>query len=427
MPRSKVLIDLSPLRQFPQFRLLWSGFFIRTIGNQLTVVAVPYQVFRLTGSSFDVGLVSTIQLGPLLVGSFLGGSIIDAVDRRRLLLCTQVLLAATSIGLALNAAHRPSVWPIFLCSAMSAGFQGVDNPASAALIVNVVDRPAIVSANALWQALFNVGQVAGPAVAGILLANVSLQFVFWIDVLSYAFSLITIVRLAPIPRPTAEGSAAVRGFPAMFEGLRHVRRHQSLQGIFISDLDAMVLGMPRALFPAMGLVRFHGGAAAVGLLYAAPGAGALLGALLTGWVSRVRRQGRAVLVCIVAWGVAVAAFGLVGNFPLALIFLGLGGAADLFSAIFRSSILQLVSPRGMLGRIQAVQTAVVTGGPRLGDLEHGAVAALTTPEISVVSGGIACVIGALALVRLLPRFDQFELGDALAITGEQVSGRSGSP
>jgi MFS family permease len=409
MARSRLWIDLDPLRRFPQFRLLWTGFLIRTIGNQLTVVAVPLQVFRLTHSSLDVGLVSTVQLAPLLVGSFLGGSLIDSLDRRRLLLCTQLLLAATSVGLALNAAHRPSLWPLFLCSAMAAGFQGVDNPASSAVLVHVVPRDTIVSANALWQALFNVGQVAGPAVAGILLTHLSIQIVFWLDVASYGCSFVMIWRLAPIPRPVrAVGSAT--GFGAMFEGLRHIRRHQPLQGVFVADLDAMVFGMPRALFPAMGLLRFHGGATAVGLLYAAPGAGALLGALVTGWVTRVRRQGRAVLVSVMAWGVGVALFGVATDLALALCFLALAGAADVFSAIFRGSILQLAAPSSLLGRIQAVQTAVITGGPRLGDLEHGAVAALTTPEISVVSGGIACVLGALALVRLLPGFDRFELG-----------------
>jgi MFS family permease len=411
-----VLIDLSPFRRFPEFRTLWSGFLVRTIGNQLTVVAVPYEVFRLTGSTLDVGLVSTVQLGPLLVGSFLGGSIIDSVDRRRLLIATQLLLAATSMGLALNAAHRPAVWPLFLCSALSAGFQGVDNPASAAVMVTVVDRDAIVSANALWQALFNTGQVAGPAIAGLLIARISLQFIFWIDVASYVVSLVTVVRLSPAPPPTARDDAP-RGFGAMFEGLRYVRVDHALLGIFLADIDAMVLGMPRALFPAMGLNRFHGGATAVGLLYAAPGAGALIGALLTGWVTHVRRQGRAVLVCVAGWGVAITAFGLVGALPLALVFLGIAGAADVFSAIFRGSILQLATPSGMLGRVQAVQTAVVTGGPRLGDLEHGAVGSLATPEIAVVSGGLACILGVLVLARALPGFDRFTFDDRPAPAG----------
>ena len=408
-----MLIDTRPLREFPEFRLLWTGFTIRTIGNQLTVVAVPVEIFRLTRSSLDVGLVSTIQLAPLLVGSFLGGAIIDVIDRRRILIVTQVLLAATSVGLALDARGHPAVWPLFVCSALAAGFQGVDNPASAALIVSTVDRRSIVAANALWQALFNTGQVAGPAIAGVLLAHFSVSLVFWLDVASYGVSLATVLRLAPAATggDRAEGD---HGWRAMVGGLRFIRRSQAMQGIFVADLNAMVLGMPRALFPAVGLVRFAGGTTAVGLLYAMPGIGALVGAGVTGWIAHVHRQGRAVLVCVAAWGVAIALFGLAPWFWLALVFLALAGAADVFSAIFRGSILQLVAPRSMLGRIQAVQTAVVTGGPRLGDLEHGAVAAISSTETSIVSGGIACVVGAALLVRLLPRFDQFTLADTAA-------------
>jgi len=409
MRRSRLLIDFSPLRRFPQFGILWSGFLIRTIGNQLTVVAVPYEIYLITHSSLDVGLVSLVQLGPLLAGSLFGGTIVDAFDRRKVLIGTQILLGSTSIGLALNAgSHHPAIWPLFICSAASAGFQGVDSPASSALIVSVVDRETIVGANALWQALFSSGQVAGPALAGVLLKFFPVETVFWIDVASYAFSLVTVLRLER-PAPLHPDGERELGFSAMFGGLRYLRGHQPLQGIFLADLNAMVLGMPRALFPALGLVRFHGGPTAVGLLYAAPGVGALAGALVTGWVGGIRRPGMAVLVAVAAWGGAIALFGLTPIFWLALVLLGVAGAADVFSAVFRGSILQLETPRDMLGRMQAVQIAVVTGGPRLGDLEHGAVASISSPEIAVVSGGIACVLGVVLLARLLPRFVEREL------------------
>ena len=408
MRRSRLLIDLTPLRRFPQFRILWTGLLVRTVGNQLTVVAVPYEIYRITHSSLDVGLVSLVQLGPLLAGSLFGGTIVDAFDRRKLLIGTQILLASTSVGLALNAgARHPALWPLFVCSAASAGFQGVDSPASSALIVSVVDRETIVGANALWQALFSTGQVAGPALAGILLQLFPVETVFWIDVCSYAVSLVTVLRLAP---PARQPDAARElSFAAMLGGLRYLRGHQPLQGIFLADLNAMVLGMPRALFPALGLVRFHGGATAVGLLYAAPGFGAMVGALLTGWVAAVRRPGRAVLLAVAAWGGAITLFGLTPIFWLALVLLAMAGAADVFSAVFRGSILQLETPSGMLGRMQAVQIAVVTGGPRLGDLEHGAVASVSSAEVAVVTGGLACVLGVVLLARLLPRFVDREL------------------
>jgi MFS family permease len=409
MPGPRLFIDIEPLREYRQFRLLWTGFLIRTIGNQLTVVAVPYQVYRLTHSSLDVGLVSAVQVGPLLVGSLLGGTIVDAFERRRLLIMTQILLASTSLGLALNSGyHKPALWPIFLCSALAAGYQGIDSPASTALVVSVVGREGIVGANALWQALFSVGQIAGPAVAGLLLARISINFVYWIDVATFAASLIAVLRMSK-PPTVDDGKPRDLGFGAMVGGLRYLKGHQALEGIFIGDLIAMTLGMPRALFPALGLVRFHGGAATVGLLYAAPGVGALAGALLTGWVRGVKRQGRAVMLAIVGWGIAITLFGLSPWLVPALILLGAAGASDVFSAVFRGSILQLETPPGLLGRMQAVQIAVVTGGPRFGDLEHGAVAALLGPVTAVVSGGLACIAGVAVLARALPKFTHLAL------------------
>jgi MFS family permease len=409
MPRSGLFIDIEPLRRYRQFRLLWTGFLIRTIGNQLTVVAVPYQVYRLTHSSLDVGLVSLVQVGPLLVGSLLGGTIVDAFERRRLLIMTQILLASTSLGLALNSGyHKPALWPIFLCSALAAGYQGIDSPASTALVVSVVGREGIVGANALWQALFSVGQIAGPAVAGLLLARISINFVYWIDVATFGASLIAVLRMSK-PPAIDDGKPRDLRFGAMVGGLRYLKGHQALEGIFLGDLIAMTLGMPRALFPALGLVRFHGGAATVGLLYAAPGTGALAGALLTGWVRSVKRQGRAVMLAIVGWGVAITLFGLSPWLVPALILLGAAGASDVFSAVFRGSILQLETPPGLLGRMQAVQIAVVTGGPRFGDLEHGAVAALLGPVTAVVSGGLACIAGVAVLARALPKFTNLAL------------------
>jgi MFS family permease len=412
MPRSGLFIDIEPLRTYRQFRLLWTGFLIRTIGNQLTVVAVPYQVYRLTHSSLDVGLVSLVQVGPLLVGSLLGGTIVDAFERRRVLIMTQILLASTSLGLALNSGyHKPALWPIFLCSALAAGYQGVDSPASTALIVSVVGREGIVGANALWQALFSVGQIAGPAVAGLLLARISINFVYWIDVTTYGASLIAVLRMSR-PPPVEDAKPRDLGFGAMVGGLKYLKGHQALEGIFLGDLIAMTLGMPRALFPALGLVRFHGGAGTVGLLYAAPGVGALVGALLTGWVRGVKRQGRAVMLAIVGWGVAITLFGLSPWLAPALVLLGAAGASDVFSAVFRGSILQLETPPGLLGRMQAVQIAVVTGGPRFGDLEHGAVAALLGPVTAVVSGGLACIAGVAVLAKALPKFTNLALDTA---------------
>ncbi len=406
-PRGRVLVDLGPLRQSQAFRRLWGGYLVTTLGSQLTVVAVPYQVFRLTHSSLDVGLVGLAQIVPVLGGSLIGGSVADAVDRRRLLLATQVSLAAFSVGLAVNASSsRPALWPLYAVSALSAGVSSVDISTRSAVFVNLVERPMFASANALWQLLFQLGQVAGPAVAGVLLGRVGIASVFWIDAASFAVSLGAIASL-PALRP--QGGGTRFGLSSIAEGLRYLKGRPVLQGTFVVDLNAMVLGMPRSLFPALGLIRFHGGAATVGLLYAAPGAGALVGALVTGWVAAVRKQGRAVLVAVTVWGVAIAAFGLVPWLAAGLGLLAVAGAADVVSAVFRATILQLEAPESLRGRLSSIHTAVVTGGPRLGDFEAGAVAAASTPQISVVSGGLGCLAGVGLVAWLMPRFARYDV------------------
>ncbi len=410
MARGRLFVDVGPLRHSRAFRRLWSGYLVTTLGSQLTVVAVPYQVYELTHSSFDVGLIGLAQIVPVLGGSLLGGSIADAVDRRRLLLATQFSLAACSVGLALNSSSgKPLLWPLYALAAMSAGLSSIDIPTRSAVFVNLVERPMFASANALWQLLFQVGQVAGPAIAGVLIGQLGVASVYWIDAATFAVSLVAVAGLPPL-RPAGGGTRF--GLQSIAEGLRYLKGRQVLQGTFVVDVNAMVLGMPRALFPALGLDHFHGGAATVGLLYAAPGAGALIGATLTGWVVWVRKQGRAVLVAVTIWGVAIAAFGLVPWLGVALGLLAIAGAADVVSAVFRATILQLEAPEPLRGRLSSIHTAVVTGGPRLGDVEAGAVAAISTPQISVVTGGVGCVLGVGLVAWLMPRFAHYDTDEA---------------
>jgi MFS family permease len=410
-PRPRLLADLTPLKASRDFRLLFAGNSVSYLGRQLTVVAIPYQVFTITGSSLAVGLIGLATVVPLVVLSLAGGAIADAVDRRKLLIVTQLLSAATSAGLALNASSpSPRLWPIYVLAALSAGLAGVDLPARNAMIPNLVGRELYPSAAALGQIQFQIGQVAGPALAGVIISQVSLAAAYWIDVASFGAAVVALVVIAPQP---PEGGGTRASLASVVEGLRYVRGRRLLVGTFLIDIDAMVFGMPRALFPALGTGFFGGGPVTVGLLYAAPGAGALIGALLTGWVGGVRRQGRAVIIAVIVWGGAIAAFGLVPWLPLGLFMLALAGAADVVSAVFRNTILQLSVPDGLRGRLSSVHIAVVTGGPQLGDAEAGAVAALTTPRFSVVSGGLACILGVAALVRWVPELARY---DAVAET-----------
>ena len=402
-PARRLFIDLTPLRRSRDFRFLIGGELVSVLGTQLTTVAVPYQVYRLTHSSLDVGLVSLVQLFPLIAGSLLGGSVADAMDRRRLLMMAQVLPALCSAGLAVNADLGTSLWPLFVLPALSAGFSPLDSAGRSAIVPRLVRRSELSTANAMFQALFQFGLVVGPAVAGLLLAGAGVRFVYWMDVASFGAALLGAFLMSPQP-PVGDAAARRPGLRSIVEGLRFVRGRQSIQGAYLIDINAMVFGMPRALFPALALTFFGGGASTLGFLYAAPGAGALIGALTTGWVSRIQRQGFAVIVAVIVWGAAITGFGLVPWLPAALALLAIAGCADVISAVFRSTIIQLAVPDALRGRLSGLQTAVVTGGPRIGDLEAGAVAAGFGDGVSIVSGGLACIAGALVLARLLPGF-----------------------
>ncbi|MBV9039787.1 MAG: MFS transporter [Acidimicrobiia bacterium] len=416
MPRRRVLADLTPLRESRDYRLLFSGQVASYIGRQFTVVAIPIQVFKITHSSLDVGLVGLASLGPLIVFSLAGGAMSDAFDRRKLLLINQVLLAATSVVLALNASLKhPALWPLFVFGSLSAGFAGADMQTRNAITPRLVSRQAFPAAAALGQLVWQVGMIVGPVLAGLVIAQVSLATAYWIDVSTFVVAFAAAIPMHALP---PEGGGTRAGLQSVLEGLRFLKGKQVLVSTFTIDINAMVFGMPSALFPQLGTQVFGGGAQTVGLLYAAPGAGALIGALFSGWVPRVRRQGRAVIIAVMLWGAAIAAFGVVTWLPAALVFLAAAGAADVVSAVFRNTILQLSLPDAFRGRLSGVHIAVVAGGPRLGDAEAGAIAALATPQISVVSGGLACIAGALVIARLVPAFTRYDSRDALVYSAD---------
>lgn len=408
MARRRVLVDITPLRRSAGFRALFAGQLVSFLGSQLTVVAVAYQVFRLTHSSFAVGMVSLAQFGPLLIGSLVGGAVVDSTDRRRLLMLMQVLLGLCAVALALNALqHRPALWPLFAVTALAAGLSGLDRPARSAVIPGMVEQRQLPAAFALWQIQMQIGLAVGPAVGGIVLAQFNAAAVYWVDAGTFAVAFLSCWLLPPLP---PEGGGTKVSFGAITEGLRFVRGSRVLQGTFLIDINAMVFGMPRAVFPALA-ERLGGGPQTLGLLYAAPGVGALLGALTTGWVTHVRRQGLAVYLAVAAWGLSIAAFGVARWLPLALLFLALAGASDVVSAVFRNTILQTSVPDALRGRLSSLHIAVVTGGPRVGDFEAGTVASLTTPRISVISGGLACTVGVALMAWLLPEFRDYARPD----------------
>ena len=401
LPGRRLIVDITPLRESPRFRILYLGQLLAHFGRQITIVAVPYQVFLITDSTLAVGALGIAQFIPLMAGSLLGGAVADAFDRRKLLVLGYVVVGMTAVGLMLNAsAAEPALWPLYALSALNAAVGAVTTPARMAAIPALLRRELLPSGFALNSTMHEVAAAVGPALAGLLIARYSLPLTYAAEAAAFAAAAITLAWVGAL-RP--EGGGRAVGLSSIREGLTYLRSQPLLQSGFIIDLNAMIFGMPHALFPAIGTAIFGGDATTVGLLYAAPGIGALLAALTSGWVGSVSRRGRVVVIAVVVWGIAITIFGLISYLPMALVLLAVAGAADVVSAVFRNTILQLVVPDALRGRLSAVHTAVVGGGPRLGDLEAGAVAAVTSVRFSVVSGGIACVVGALAIARLMPQ------------------------
>jgi MFS family permease len=402
-----LLLDLEPLRKDRDFRLLWAGQVISSVGRQVTVVTLPFQLFLATGSALSIGALALVQLVPLLAFSLYGGAVADAVDRRRLLLVTQSVLALTSVGLAVLAItpHVPIVL-VYVVAFVAATVSAVDQPARTSSVPRLVPRERLTMAIALNQAGFQTAGVVGPAIGGLLIATAGPGGAYLVDAVTYGASLAALVVIAPIPPLRG----AIRpGLAAVAEGLRFARSRPAILGTFIVDLDAMIFGMPSALFPILALTVFHAGAQGYGLLAAAPAAGALIGALLTGWVSRIRLQGRAVYVAVAVWGLAITGFGLATfSLPLALMLLAVAGGADVVSAVFRATILQLSTPDELRGRLSALHVMVVTAGPRFGDMEATAVAAAVSAQFSVVTGGLACLAGLALIAWRLPQLGRYD-------------------
>jgi MFS family permease len=398
----RILVDTTPLRESRDFRLLFIGQLVSMLGTQLTVVAIPYQVYSMTHSSLQVGAISLAQLFPFLAGALAAGPIGDAADRRPMMIWTGVVLALTSGGLAVNAAAaHPSLVALYVISALASGFYGFSSTARMASVPGMVAKPQMSAALAMMQIEFQLGTIIGPALSGILLA-IGLPLVYALDSLSFVVAVTTAVLLRPIPPAHDAGGLSV--WQSTKEGLRYLRTRQALQGVYLIDINAMVFGMPRALFPAMAETVFHGGTITLGFLYAAPGVGAFVGALTTGWVAHLRRQGWTVIIAVTVWGIAITVFGFVDALWAALVLLAIAGWADVISAVVRNTILQTSIPERFRSRMSSIQMAVVQGGPRLGDLESGAVATVTSLEFAVVSGGLACIAGAAIIGALMPVF-----------------------
>jgi MFS family permease len=402
---ARLAVDVSPLRESRPFRRLWIGQAVSHAGNAITMVAVPFQVYELTGSTLAVGLLALAALVPLLVVPLFGGAIADSLDRRRVLLLSELGLAAVAGLLLANAlAPEPRLWALYALEALGTAAWGFARPAMSAVTPRLVRPEQLSAAIALQSVYSNFALVAGPALAGVLISVVGLPVAYGIDLATYGASLVAVWLL---PSVAPQGDVDRPNLRAIADGLRLVRRKRALLGIFLVDTNAMIFGMPSALFPAFA-AELGGGARTVGFLYAAPYVGALVASVLSGWVGRVRRQGVGVCVAAGLWGVAIVGFGVVDALWPALAFLAFAGGADFVSAVLRSTILMQATPDAMRGRMSGIELVQVASAPTLGNLEAGVVASLTSVRFSIVSGGILCVAGTVALAALLPAFVRYE-------------------
>ncbi|MDI2031625.1 MFS transporter [Saccharopolyspora sp. TS4A08] len=401
----KVFIDTRPL-QYPAYRRLWLSNIVTAVGAQFSAVAVPKQLYDITGSSFYVGLAGIFGLVPLLVFGLWGGAIADSVDRRKLLIITNGGLAGTSVLLWLVAyAGIPSVWLVLVLFALQQTFFAVNSPTRGAAIARLIPTHLLPSAQALGATVFQLGSIVGPLLAGVLLPLLGLSVLYLVDAIALCLALVAVFRLPALP--PQDGAPKKAGLRSVLDGFRYLGLHAVLLASFLLDIIAMVFGMPRALFPEMAERTFGdppGGGAALGWLYAAIPLGAFFFGLFSGWLHRIARHGVGVTAAVVAWGVAIIGFGFADSLWLAVLFLALGGGADLISMVYRSSILQAAATDEMRGRIQGVFTVVVAGGPRLADTLHGVAGAALGTGAAVMIGGVLVVVAAALSAVCLPAF-----------------------
>ncbi|MCG7209652.1 MFS transporter [Streptomyces arenae] len=403
-------MDTRPLR-IPAYRRLWSSTIVTSVGSQLTAVAVPKQIFDITGSSAWVGAASLAGLLPLIVFALWGGAVADSMDRRKLLLITNIGIGVTSLLFWLQAATgMESVAALMVLLAVQQAFWGLNAPARTASIARLVPEAQLPAANALGSTVMQTGQVVGPLLAGALIPVIGLPELYLIDALALCVTVWAVYRLPALP-PLAGRATRRAGVREIAEGFRYISMHKVLLLSFLADIIAMVLGMPRALFPQLAAQTYgsYGEGLALGLLFAAIPVGAVLGGLFSGTFSRARRHGLMVIGAVVGWGAAVAGFGLSANLWVAVAFLAAAGVADMVSMVFRGAILLSAATDEMRGRMQGVFTVVVAGGPRLADVLHGTAGSVFGPRAAVAGGGLLVVVVMLALAAAVPALRRYRV------------------
>lgn len=396
-------LDLTPLRASREFRLLFAGHAVSFFGSMMTFVALPWQMYRLTGSTLAVGLLGVAEFVPIFLMAFVGGALADAVDRRLMMRLTEALLALGTLVLLINSLlPEPRVWVLFFCAALFAALNGLQRPSLDALMPRLVGPELVPAAMALRSLSGTIGMIGGPALGGLLVTTFGPAPTYAFDFVSFAASLAVLWMMRAVPPPAGADRPSFR---SIVEGLRYARSRPELLGTYLVDINAMFFGMPMALFPAIG-ERLGG--SSVGLLYAAPAAGALFVTLTSGWAKRVNRHGLCVVLAAGVWGLAIVGFGFSPNIWAALLFLALAGGADMVSALFRMTMWNQTIPDHLRGRLAGIEVVSYTTGPLLGNAESGIAARLFGVRASIVSGGLLCVAGTALLSLVLPELIRYD-------------------
>jgi MFS family permease len=409
-----LLTDTAPLRENPAFRRLWIGQLLSGAGTAMTAFAVTLQVYETTKSTAAVGGLGVATFVPLLAVSLPGGSLADRVDRRRLVLATTVAMTAVSALLfTLAAAGAGRLWALYALVAADSALGAINTPARITFIPRLLPDDQRAAALALQRMVSQTVLIAGPALAGVVVAGAGVKGCYLIDTLSFAASLWGVARLPAMPpEPAAAGRPPRSGLTSTMEGLSFIGRSRVLCGAFLADVNATFFALPVSLFPAINAQRFGGDPRTLGLFTTAIGVGGLVSAVFTGPLRHVRRQGLMMLCCVAAWGAAFALFAVSPWLWLTLLSLGLAGLADTFTVVIRTTMVQAATPDEFRGRVNAADYLVGAGGGQLGALEAGLVGSWTTPVISALSGALLTIAGTVVIGAALPGFRRYQaVGD----------------
>ncbi len=403
-----MFVDITPLKISRDYRLLFFGQMVSFFGVMMTVVVVPWQMYQLTQSNFQVGLIYLFEFVPMIVMAFVGGALADAVDRRKMLRITEVMQTLVTAALLANSLlPQPQVWVLYVCVVLHAAFMALQRPAFDSLIPVIVPPEFMTAVGALNSLRYTLGAILSFSISGIIVNQLGAPVAYTIDLVTFAATLIAVWKINAVPPPPGADRPSLK---TIIEGFRYAVSRQDLIGTYLIDINAMLFGMPMALFPALGAIY---GGNTVGLFYAAFPLGALVASLTSGWTSKKARHGLLITIAAGLWGVAIIFFGLMDSLWLSLLFLTAAGFFDMISGIFRGAIWNQTIPNHLRGRLAGIEMISYLTGPMLGNAASGILASYTSVKFSIISGGVLTVIGTIVLALLLPKFIHYHSSEGL--------------